>query len=76
MPQKDEKNRRRFGLRVVHVLAIEGHDVVEHSLGLDSRTVWVKLYGSYVTVDGFVPLRLFTKGISLFVPLLSGQHSN
>ncbi len=46
-------------LWIIHILAIEGHDVVQHALGLDSRTVRVEFYGLDVAVDGLVPLLLF-----------------
>ena len=62
-----------FGLWIIHILAVKGHDIVEHTLGLDSGAVGVKLYGSYIAVDGFMPFRLFTKGIALFVPFLGGS---
>ena len=61
---------------IIHILAIEGHDIVKHPLGLDSRAVRVKRDSLDIAVDGFVPFRLFTKGIALFVPLLSGHLSN
>ena len=41
---------------IIHILAVEGHDVVKHALGLDSRTVGVKFNGLDIAVDGFVPL--------------------
>ena len=39
-------------LGIIHVLAVEGHDVIEHALGLDSRAVGVKLYSANIVVDG------------------------
>ena len=68
-----KKSAGAFVLRIIHVFAIEGHDVVEHTLGLDSRTVGVKLYGLDIAVDGLVPFGFFTKGVSLFVPFLCGS---
>ena len=52
---------------IIHILAVESHDVVEHALGLDSRTVWVKLYGLDVAVDGLVPLLLFAGLVAALV---------
>ena len=40
---------------IIHVFAVEGHDVVKHPLGLDSRTVGVKRDSLDIAVDGFVP---------------------
>ena len=62
-----------MGSGIVHILAIEGHDVVKHALGLDSWTVRVKRNSLDIAVDGFVPFRLFPKGVTLFVPLLCCQ---
>ena len=45
---------------IIHILTVEGHDVVEHLLGLDSRTVGVDLDGLDIVVDGFVPLATLT----------------
>ena len=61
-------------LRIIHVFTIEGHDVVEHALGLDSRTVGVQFNSLYIAIDGFMPLRLFPKGIALLIPFLSGSQ--
>ena len=60
-------------LRVIHILAIEGHDVVEHALGLDSRTVRVELNGLNVAVDGFVPLRLLPVFVAFQIILFCGH---
>jgi hypothetical protein len=34
---------------------VESHDVIKHTLGLDSWTVGVKRYSLDVAVDGFMP---------------------
>lgn len=57
-------------LGVIHVLAVEGHDVVEHALGLDSWAVGVKLYSANIVVNGFMPLAAFASLVSKFVELL------
>ena len=59
--------------RIIHIFTVEGHDVVEHSLGLDSRTIRVELDGLNVAVDGLVPLRLLAIFVALLVPLFSGS---
>ena len=41
---------------VVCIFVVEGHDIIKHALGLDSRTVGVKRNGLDIAVDGFVPL--------------------
>ena len=63
-----------IGLWIIHVLAVEGHDIVEHTLGLDSRAVGVKFYGSYVAVDGFMPLALLTVLVTFLIPLFCGHN--
>ena len=40
---------------IVHIFAVEGHDIVEHALGLDSWAIGIEFYGLYVAVDGFMP---------------------
>ena len=55
---------------IIHILAIERHDVVKHPLGLDSRTVRVKRNGLNIAVDGFVPLALLTVFITFLIILL------
>jgi len=57
-------------LRIIHVFAIEGHDIVEHALGLDSRTVGVKRNRLDIAVNGLVPFGFLTKGIALLIPFL------
>ena len=56
---------------VIHVLTVEGHDVIEHTLGLDSRTVGVELYGLDITVDGLMPLAMLAGFIAKLVVFLS-----
>ena len=40
---------------IIHILAIERHDVVKHPLGLDGGAVRVEGDSLDITVDGFVP---------------------
>ena len=40
---------------IIHVFAVEGHDVVKHSLGLDGGAVRVEGDSLDIAVDGFVP---------------------
>ena len=54
-----------MGSGIIHILAIEGHDVIKHPLSLDSRTVRVKRNSLDIAVDGLVPFRLFPKGVTL-----------
>ena len=68
-----KNNPQGFPLRIIHIFAIECHDIIKHTFGLDSRTLGIKLYSSYIAVDGLMPFGFFTKGIALFVPLLSGS---
>ena len=44
-----------MGSGIIHILAIEGHDVIKHPLGLDSRTVRIQLDSLDIAVDGLVP---------------------
>ena len=60
-------------LGIIHVLAVEGHDVVEHALGLDSRAVGVERNSLDVAVDGFVPLLLLAVFVTFLVILVSGH---
>ena len=60
-------------LGIIHVLAVEGHDVVEHPLGLDSGAVGVKLDGLDIAVDGLVPLALLAVLVTFPVVLLCGH---
>ena len=55
---------------IIHILAVEGHNIIEHTLGLNSGAVWVEFDGLNIAVYGFMPFRLFPKGVTLFVPLL------
>ena len=57
-------------LGIIHVLAVKGHDVVEHALGLDSWAVGVKLYSANIVVNGFMPLAAFASLVSKFLELL------
>ena len=60
--------------RVIHVLAVEAHDVVEHAFGFHGRTVGVELRGLYVAVDGLMPLPLLAPRIALFIKLPGGSY--
>ena len=62
-----------MGSGIVHILAVEGHDIVKHALGLDSRTVRIQRNSLDIAVDGFVPLRLLAIFVALLVPLFSGS---
>ena len=66
------QNKKSLGLLlgIIHIFAIESHDIIKHTLGLDSRTVGVKLYSLDVAVNGLMPFGFFTIGVSLFVPFL------
>ena len=55
------------GSRIIHVLAVEGQDIIEHTLGFDGGTVGVELDGPDIAVDSLVPLPLLTKRITLKV---------
>ena len=59
---------------IIHILAIKGHDIIEHPLGLDSRTVRVELYSLDVAVDGVVPLPCPTGLIAFQIPLFSSHN--
>ena len=61
---------------VVHVLTVEGHDVVEHPLGLNGGAVGVELDGLDVAVDGLVPLALLAVFVTFPVVLLCGHSFN
>ena len=56
-----------FSLGIIHIFAVEGHDVVEHALSLHSRTIGVQFYRLNVAVDGLMPQALFTERITLLV---------
>ena len=64
-------NRNR--LRIIHILAIEGHDIVKHTLGFHSGTVGIKFYSFDIAVDGFMPLTLLSVFVTPLIPLLSGS---
>ena len=59
---------------IIHIFAVESHDIVEHLLGLNSRTVGVELNSLYVAVDGFVPLPCPTGLIAFQIPLFSSHN--
>ena len=48
-----------MGSGIIHILTIESHDIIKHTLGLDSRTVRVKRNSLDIAVDGLVPLAPF-----------------
>ena len=73
MVQMLSSSPNRNQLRIIHIFAIEGHDIVKHTLGFHSGTVGIKLYSFDIAVDGFMPFGFFTKGIAFFVPLLGGS---
>ncbi len=52
---------------------IKIHDVVEHLLGLDSRTLRVELYRLQIAIDCLLPVTLLPIGIALLVKLLGGS---
>jgi hypothetical protein len=58
--------------RIVHVLAIEIHDVIEHALGLYGGAVRIEVDGLYVAVDGFMPQALLAIGVALLIVVLGG----
>ena len=68
-----KNNPQGLSLRIIHIFAIECHDIIKHTLGLDSRTVGVKLYSSYIAVNGFMPLTLLSVFVTSLIPLLSGS---
>ena len=43
-----------MGSGIIHILAVESHDVVKHPLGLDSRTVRIQFDSLDIAVDGFM----------------------
>ena len=59
---------------IIHILAIIGHDVVEHPLGFDSRTLRVEFYGLDISVDSLVPLAALASLIALLVILFCGHR--
>ena len=52
---------------------IKIHDVVEHLLGLDSRTLRVELYRLQIAIDCLLPVTLLPIGIALLIILLGGS---
>ncbi len=59
-------------LGIIHVFAIECHDVVEHALGLDGRAVGVEVDGPDVAVNSVMPLSALAVGVALKVIVLCG----
>ena len=53
---------------------IKIHDVVEHLLSLDSRTLRVELYRLQIAIDCLLPVTLLPIGIALLVKLLGGSE--
>ena len=53
---------------------IKIHDVVEHLLSLDSRTLRVELYRLQIAIDCLLPVTLFPISIALLVKLLGGSE--
>ena len=62
-----------MGSGIIHILAVESHDVVKHPLGLNSGAVWIQFDSLNITVDGFMPLASFTGLIAFQIILLSGS---
>ena len=53
---------------------IKIHDVVEHLLSLDSRTLRVELYRLQIAIDCLLPVTLLAISIALLVILLGGSE--
>ena len=61
---------------IIHILAVKSHDIVEHLLSLDSRTIGVEFDGLNVVIDGLVPLTTLAGLVTLPIPLLCCHFSN
>ena len=53
---------------------IKIHDVVEHLLRLDSRTLRVHLYRLQIAIDCLLPVTLLPISIALLIILLGGSE--
>ena len=53
---------------------IKIHDVVEHLLSLDSRTLRVELYRLQIAIDCLLPVTLLPISIALLIILLGGSE--
>ena len=53
---------------------IKIHDVVEHLLSLDSRTLRVELYRLQIAIDCLLPVTLLPISITLLIILLGGSE--
>ena len=59
---------------IIHIFTVECHDVIEHLLRLDGRTLWIKFYRLDIAVDGLVPQTFLPGLVSLKIPLLGGSR--
>ena len=67
--------RETFLSWIVHIFAVEGHDIVEHALGLDSWAIGVEFYGLDIGVDSLMPLASLASLVSYLIILFSAHFT-